>query len=217
MCVRSTSSFGGNAMQTIIALFDTPSEAEAVVGDLELAGYQRSEISVIVGQRPHGTNPDSNATGIGAAIGAGVGLLAGLVSIAVPGIGIVLALGPILAGGVIGGVAGGLVGMLVDMGVPALEARHYQEAVRRGGTLISLAVEDADQIRAVNIIAKHHPVDIRERALAWHEAGWNGESVSLAEEMTDEVETPPMSTSPMSTMSAPTAQPTRETGLRSHD
>jgi len=197
-------------MQNIVALFDTPADAEATIGDLELAGFQRSDFSVVMGERSHGTESDSDATGMGAAIGAGVGLLAGLASVAVPGIGLMLALGPVLAGGIVGAVAGGLVGSRVDIGVPALEARYYQEAVRRGGVLVSFAVEDQDQIRALDIVNKHHPVDIKERAMAWHEAGWEQDSAIVSPTDVDEVEVAPMSTASMGTIAAPTAQPTRE-------
>ena len=193
-------------MQTIVALFDTPAEAEATIGDLELAGFARADVSIVIGERPHGTETGSHAAGMGAAVGLGVGLLAGLATIALPGVGLVLALGPLLVGGVVGAVAGGLVGTLVDIGVPALEARYYQEAVRRGGTLISFAVEDQEQIRALDIIKKHNPVDIKERAMAWHEAGWNADSAMEPEE----IEAVPMPTSSMGTIAAPSAQPTRE-------
>jgi uncharacterized membrane protein len=196
-------------MQNIVALFDIPADAEAAIGDLELAGFARSDFSVVVGQRPHGTEPSSHTTSMGAAVGAGVGILAGLATIALPGVGLVLALGPLIAGGVVGAVAGGLVGSLADMGVPALEARNYEEAVRRGGTLLSFAVEDQDQIRAMDIIRKHHPVDIKERALAWHEEGWNAES-AMEPPQAEEVEAVPTPTSSMGTMAAPSAQPTRE-------
>ena len=197
-------------MQSIVALFDTPAQAEATIGELEMAGFPRAEISVVVGGGSRNAESDLRASGMGVAIGTGLGLLAGLAAVAVPGVGLVFALGPILASGVVGAVAGGLVGSLVDIGVPALEARYYQEAVRRGGTLMSLAVEDSEQIRALEIINKHKPVDIKERAMAWHDEGWNEQGADLSLAGGEEVEAAPVSALPMGTMAAPTAQPTRE-------
>jgi len=109
------------------------------------------------------------ATGTGALIGAGLGILAGLAAVTVPGVGVVAAAGPIIAGGVVGAVAGGLVGSLVDAGVPAEEAENYAEAVRRGGTLLTVRCAPADADRIVIILNRHNPVDIRQRSQSWRE------------------------------------------------
>lgn len=154
-------------MRTLIGLFDSWPQAQSAVSDLETNGFRRSEISVIGPSQPPGS-----AGGAGTAIGAGIGLLAGLSIVAVPGIGVLAALGPILAGGLFGAVAGGLAGSLVDAGIPEHQALHYSEGVRRGGTLMMIAVSDDDAPRAVEIIARHKPVDLEERALLWRKSGW---------------------------------------------
>jgi hypothetical protein len=154
-------------MRTVVGLFDSWAYADSALGDLEKSGFSRSDISVIGPGDAVGS-----ASGAGTAIGAGLGLLAGLSIIAVPGIGALAALGPILAGGLFGAVAGGLAGSLVDAGIPQHEALHYIEGVRRGGTLITVAASDDNAPRAIEIIARHHPVDIEERALLWRESGW---------------------------------------------
>jgi hypothetical protein len=105
------------------------------------------------------------------AIGAGLGVLAGLSLIAVPGFGVVAALGPIVATGILGAVAGGLVGSLVDAGVPMDEAQHYAEGVRRGGTLVVVNARDDDCPRAIEIINRHNPVNLDERVLNWRQGG----------------------------------------------
>lgn len=92
--------------------------------------------------------------------------------VAVPGIGALAALGPILAGGLFGAVAAGLAGSLVDAGIPEHQAIHYSEGVRRGVTLIMIAVSDDDAPLAVEIIARHKPVELEERALLWRKGGW---------------------------------------------
>ena len=69
--------------------------------------------------------------------------------LAIPGIGPVIAAGPLAAGllgaatgAVAGGATGGIVGGLLNMGVPEEEAHYYAEGLRRGGTLVSATVTD---------------------------------------------------------------------------
>jgi hypothetical protein len=74
--------------------------------------------------------------GIGAAIGGVGGLLLSFAGMAIPGVGPVLAAGPIVAalgGAGLGAAAGGLIGVLTESGIPEDEAGLYAEGVRRGG------------------------------------------------------------------------------------
>lgn len=158
-------------MRTVVGLFDSWSQAQSTVRDLEASGFDRNDINVIA----HGDvlaesrGGGGAATGTGAAIGAGVGVLAGLTLIAVPGFGVLAALGPIVATGILGAVAGGLVGSLVDAGVPMDEARHYAEAVRRGGTLVVVNSCNDDCPRAIEVVNRHNPVNLEERVLDWRQ------------------------------------------------
>jgi hypothetical protein len=94
--------------------------------------------------------------------------LAGLAGLAIPGIGPILAAGPIAAalGGALGGAglgaaAGGLIGALTDMGVPEHEARHYEDAVRQGKTLVTVRSEDdAAAERVASIMDSCGAIDI---------------------------------------------------------
>ncbi len=66
--------------------------------------------------------------------------------LAIPGIGPIVAAGPLaatLAGAGVGAVAGGLIGGLTRAGVPEDEANVYAEAVRRGGALVTVRAEDS--------------------------------------------------------------------------
>lgn len=122
--------------------------------------------------------------GVGAVIGGLGGLLVGLGALAIPGIGPVVAAGPLAAaltglagagaGAVAGGVTGGLLGALVDMGVPEENAHYYAEGVRRGGTLVTLRVSDDRTNEAVEILNRHDPVDINDRINIWRNEGWSG-------------------------------------------
>jgi hypothetical protein len=111
-----------------------------------------------------------------------VGLLAGLGALAIPGIGPVLASGPIIStlvgaglGAGTGAVTGGLIGALVDVGVPQDEAEYYHEGIRRGGTLVTVHLGGDDRADdAAAIMRRHNVVDIRDRGAAYRESRWDG-------------------------------------------
>ena len=178
-------------MKTIVGLFDHFSEAEAVVRELERAGLDRATISVIANESARGgSRPSTTAVisdegtlaaegaGTGAVIGGVAGGMAGLIAslagLAIPGVGPVIAAGPLVAaltGAGVGAVAGGLLGALTTAGVPEEHARYYEEGVRRGGTLVTVSASDIDADRVMEIMNRHNPVDIEERAAAWRTAG----------------------------------------------
>ncbi len=161
-------------MATIIGLFNSRSEAESAVHQLVSDGINRDHISMV----SRGTNEEdtrnlkkdddtsgaAKGAGIGAAVGGVGGLLAGLAGLAIPGIGPILAAGPIAAalGGALGGAAaGGLIGALTDMGVPEHEARHYEDAVRQGKTLLTVRTDDdAAAERVAGILDSCGAIDI---------------------------------------------------------
>ena len=89
--------------------------------------------------------------GIGAVVGGGAGLLAGLGLLAIPGLGPVVAAGWLAStalGAAVGGTAGGLIGALTAAGVSREDADVYAEGIRRGGTLVTARVPDADRSKA---------------------------------------------------------------------
>jgi hypothetical protein len=93
----------------------------------------------------------------------------GLAALAIPGIGPIVAAGPVVAaltGAGLGATAGGLIGGLANMGVPSDHARQYQEAVRRGGTLVVAEVRGADTARVESILNRHGAIDVEDRPAA---------------------------------------------------
>jgi uncharacterized protein (TIGR02271 family) len=177
-------------MKTIVGLFDNFANAEAAVRELEKAGYDRSDVSVIASESSRsGTGGDGTAstdeasgaaegaaTGaiVGGVTGGVAGLIASLTALAIPGIGPVLALGPLVAaltGAGVGAVAGGLIGALTSAGVPEEHAHYYAEGVRRGGTLVTVSADDEDAEEVMRILNRHNPVDIEERAAQWRQTG----------------------------------------------
>lgn len=150
-------------------------EAEAIVDDLKAAGFPSASISALMPDRrstrdfatEHNTKAPEGATTGGVAglgVGAGLGWLAGIGALAIPGLGPFIAAGPIMAalsGAAIGTATGGVIGALIGMGIPEIEAKHYDEKVRQGSTLITVHTEDmAERERAREIFAAHHAEDI---------------------------------------------------------
>ena len=112
--------------------------------------------------------------GIGATAGGVVGLLTGLGLLAIPGVGPVVAAGWLVAmaaGAAVGGTAGGIVGALTQAGTSQEDAYLYAEGVRRGGTLVSARVADADRARYEAVLDRSS-VNLRDRGAAWRKAGW---------------------------------------------
>jgi hypothetical protein len=80
----------------------------------------------------------------------------------VPGVGPILAAGPIaaalagaLTGGVTGAAVGGVAGALVDAGVEEHAARYYDEQVKTGGVLVTVRSDDAEDVLARDVLARH--------------------------------------------------------------
>jgi uncharacterized protein YcfJ len=133
--------------------------AREIVDKLKVMGFSPNDISVLFADRS-GTKdfayeqntkaPEGATTGgvLGAGAGGVLGWLAGIGTLAIPGIGPFLAAGPImaaLAGMAIGGATGGLIGALVGMGIPEFEAKRYEGKLKQGSILISVHTEDAKE------------------------------------------------------------------------
>ena len=127
------------------------------VNALRQAGFRNTDISVLFPDNQgtkdfaHEKNtkaPEGVATGAtsGAVIGGTLGWLAGIGALAVPGIGPLIAAGPIvaaLAGIGAGGAIGGIAGALIGMGIPEYEAKRYEGRVKQGGILLSVHCDDS--------------------------------------------------------------------------
>ncbi|MDT8306263.1 MAG: general stress protein [Anaerolineae bacterium] len=179
-------------MKTVVALYDNLEDARDAVDELVEAGFSRSDISLVARDvtGEYGTYVDEyddaeevgeaaagGAVG-GAVVGGLMGLLVGLGAFAIPGLGPVIAAGPVaasLAGAGIGAATGGLLGALVEWGIPEAEAGYYAEGVRRGGTLLSVRVPENRVDDVVDLMNEHDPVNIERRAEYWRsEYDWTG-------------------------------------------
>ena len=157
------------------------SQAERIVDRLKVAGFSNNDISVIMADKAgtrdfaHKKNtkaPEGTATGAGtgAIVGGALGWLAGIGSLAIPGLGPLIAAGPIMAalgGAAVGGSVGGLAGALIGMGIPEYEAKQYEGKVKGGNALISVHSENSTETdRAKKIFEEEGAEDISSAAEA---------------------------------------------------
>jgi hypothetical protein len=147
---------------TVVGVFHDRADAEEALHALKAAGITPEQVSTVMLQTPsaHSEAPDGprvdETTGIlaGGALGGLAGWLIGATTVAVPGLGALLAAGALVAavGGIgIGAATGGIVGYLVDRGLSHEEAQYYHERVRHGAALVTVhvAADRADEIHAI--------------------------------------------------------------------
>ena len=134
----------------VAGVYKSEQEAIAAVEDLKAQGYATRDISIIgrdsrevdmVTEETGTEVVDGITTGAltGGALGGLTGLLAGAGALAIPGIGPIVAAGPIaavLTGAITGAGVGGLTGALVGIGIPKEEAEHYGNSVKEGKILV---------------------------------------------------------------------------------
>src|SRR3954447_17925089 len=177
---------------TISRLYDNYSDAQKAVSGLQSAGIPQADISLVANNSDNWYNNGakkidrdgdgvddraegaSKGAGIGAGVGGAAGLLAGLGLLAIPGLGPVVAAGWLAAtavGAAAGAATGGIVGALTEAGVSKEDAHSYAEGVRRGGTLVSVRVPDADWAR-LDAILDESAVNLQDRSAAWQKSGW---------------------------------------------
>ncbi|MFD1206489.1 MULTISPECIES: general stress protein [Sporosarcina] len=149
----------------VVGYYDTESEAVAAIEDLKRQGYRSADISIISKDRDRaghiedetGTHAaDGAATGAatGGVLGGLGGVLAGLGALAIPGIGPIIAAGPIVAGitgAAAGAGVGGLAGALIGMGIPEEEANRYDQYFNEGKILILVDSDYIDPERPDNL------------------------------------------------------------------
>jgi hypothetical protein len=144
----------------VFGIYLTRSEVETATDLLSRSGFPLSDISILLPESRGAQNvgiekatkaPEGAAAGAGsgAVLGGTLGLLAGIGALAIPGIGPLIAAGPImsaLAGMGVGGAAGGVTGALIGMGIPEYEAKRYEGRVAQGGILLSVQCDTSEEI-----------------------------------------------------------------------
>ncbi|HTW24157.1 MAG TPA: hypothetical protein VMD78_11185 [Candidatus Baltobacteraceae bacterium] len=146
----------------VFGIYITRTSAENALDVLVRAGFQASDISVLLpesvggatgmgtekaSKAPEGATAGATAGGL---IGGTLGVLAGVGLLAIPGLGPFIAAGPIMAGlaGLgVGGAVGGFTGALIGMGIPEFEAKRYEGRLQKGGILLSVHCATSDDVK----------------------------------------------------------------------
>ncbi|HEX8203508.1 MAG TPA: general stress protein, partial [Isosphaeraceae bacterium] len=168
-------------MSTVVGLFESRDQAQRAVEALKQTGLRAEDMSIVMRDRTEAADVAEDVgagSGSGAAAGAvggGIlgglgGLLVGVGALAIPGIGPIVAAGPLaaaLAGAGLGAATGGLLGALTDAGVPEEEAPHYQAGVERGGILLTVNAPDGREDEVRSILSRNGLQD-----LSYHRSQW---------------------------------------------
>lgn len=147
--------------QSVFCIATSLNQAERIVDNLQASGFPSNDISVLL--------PDTTGTGdfghvkstkasegiatgatTGGIAGGAIGLLAGIGALAIPGLGPFIAAGPLMAalsGAAVGATAGGIVGGLIGLGIPEIEAKRYEDRLKKGNYLIAVHAVDGDRVK----------------------------------------------------------------------
>lgn len=142
----------------VLGIFKNPADANIAVDNFKNSGFRSADISALF---PKGDQtkefahvkstklPEEALKGgaTGAVLGGALGWLAGVGSIAIPGVGPFIAAGPImgmLAGASVAGTIGAIAGSLIGLGIPEYEAKRFEGRIKEGGILVSVHCDDND-------------------------------------------------------------------------
>jgi hypothetical protein len=153
----------------VFGIFPNRGTAEEGVDKLVASGFRNEDISVLLqdnvgtkdfAHEKHTKAPEGTTAGVltGGVLGGTVGLLAGIGLLAIPGLGHLIAAGPVIAaltGVGSGGLVGGLIGALIGMGLPEYEAKRYEGRIKQGGVLLSVHCDDSEWITKAKDVLRH--------------------------------------------------------------
>jgi hypothetical protein len=185
--------------ETIVAVYDNFDSANKAVQDLVNDGFARDDIGLAVnnsGRKGEFKNLETNVdkyedvTGaeggtFGAVVGGVAGAAVALTSIVIPGIGPIIAAGPLVAllggatgaviGGTAGAISGGVAASFIHLGISDDEAEYYAEAIRRGNAVVTVTAKDQNQAALISdILRRYQPINLKRRADEWRRKGWQG-------------------------------------------
>ena len=159
--------------KAVIGVFQSEDRAKDAISELKKQGFDEREISLVAKEKESlGGDDDEHSGGLtmeqqnlsegimtGGALGGIAGLLAGAGALLIPGVGPIIAAGP-LAAFLTGVVGGGLVGGLVDFGIPEERGRHYEERVKRGDVLVTVKANDDEVTQITSVLERYGGEDI---------------------------------------------------------
>ncbi|MGC1371259.1 MAG: quinol:electron acceptor oxidoreductase subunit ActD [Candidatus Sulfotelmatobacter sp.] len=172
----------------VFGIYQTQADVEFAVDALRAEGFRNTDVSVLFPENKgtkdfavekHTKAPEGTATGAttGLVVGGVLGWLVGVGALAIPGVGPLIAAGPIVAtltGIGVGGTVGGIAGALVGMGIPEYEAKRYEGRIKEGGILLSVHCDDSNWItKAKHVLQRTGAQDIAsagEAAADWQKS-----------------------------------------------
>lgn len=149
--------------KTVVALYDSVSDAETVSTELSSAGFTDTEVV------------DNSSSGTDRAAWSGNEVTDSSLAAGAPGI-VGTPLGAMAgsdASSTSSAVSEGIMGRLRRAGVPEDDSHVYAEGVRRGGSLVIARLADDNVDRGLEIMSNYRPVDIDERGSQWRTEGWS--------------------------------------------
>ncbi|MDR3600482.1 MAG: DUF1269 domain-containing protein [Desulfosporosinus sp.] len=162
----------------VIGYFEDSNQAGQAANELKAQGHEISILGNENGGKEDNKGRDtnemnlgdqklSNGTMTGGAIGglAGLGLGAGALgalgaaALLIPGVGPIVAMGPLAAalGGV---VTGGVAGALIDYGIPKERSDFYETKIREGNTVIVLKTDEQKTDEVAKLMRNHGAKDV---------------------------------------------------------
>jgi hypothetical protein len=180
-------------MEIVTGIFKSRGEAEDVVRELHSLNIPEKEIGFLTPEmsdeelEARAQITDTERPGMGKAMGAAVGGAMGAAggatlglaaaTLAVPGVGPIIAAGVIgaallgAAGAATGAVAGDAVEEALGEGLPHENLFIYEEALRRGNSVVITFVDDSDKSdHAREIMRRHGSLDVEQIHESWWES-----------------------------------------------
>lgn len=146
--------------KTVVAIFEARERAEQAVKELRAKGFEK-EISLLTKDEQEGRGKGEQGGGLtmgggsvaggvttGGVIGGLAGLAMGAGALVIPGLGPLIAAGPI-AGLLSGAATGGIAGGLIDWGIPEQEGRQLEEEIKAGKTLVTVRSDRAEDAASI--------------------------------------------------------------------
>jgi len=137
---------------SVMGIYPDRTTVSDAINVLHRAGYRATDIAVLssdnqgskdFGHEKHTRAPLGAAAGAaaGAVVGAGLAWIVSIQTVAITGLGPLVAAGPVLAllaGAGAGGALGWIAGLLAGLRLPEYVARRFAGRIRRGGILLSV-------------------------------------------------------------------------------
>jgi uncharacterized membrane protein len=163
----------------IIGYFQDSNQAGQAVNELKAKGF--NEISLLGNEKGgiESGNDDNKAMGLGGknisngtitggtigglvGLGLGTGVLGalGAAALLIPGVGPIVAMGP-LAAALGGAVTGGIAGALIDYGIPKEHSDYYETKIKEGNSVLVLKTDEQKADEVAGIMRKFGARDVK--------------------------------------------------------